>query len=67
MDNLSQRGATFQQLEQHERAIEDFTKVISLDQNSAQAYYARSRSYRAIGKNAEADQDHRQGRINDAR
>ncbi|MFM2125574.1 MAG: hypothetical protein RL328_2025, partial [Acidobacteriota bacterium] len=67
MDNLFQRGATYQALNDHEFAILDFTRVIGLDPNSAQGFYARSKSFRAMGNNEAADRDHLQGRINDAR
>lgn len=67
MDNLYQRGATYQLLEEHERAIEDFSRLISAEPGSAQAYFARSQSFRAIGDEASANRDHRTGRILDGK
>jgi tetratricopeptide (TPR) repeat protein len=67
MDNLFQRGATYQLLNDHEFAIADFSQVIRLDQNSAQGYYARSQSFKALGDLESAERDHQQGRINDGR
>ncbi len=42
MDNVFQRGATYQALGRHEEAINDFSRVISFQPDSAQAYFARS-------------------------
>jgi tetratricopeptide (TPR) repeat protein len=67
MDNLFQRASTFQSLGRHEEAIGDLTKVITFQPSSAQAYFARSLSYRALGNEAQAAQDHQQGRIFDGK
>jgi tetratricopeptide (TPR) repeat protein len=67
MDNIYQRGATLQLLGQHEQAIDDFSRVISFEPNSAQAYFARSQSFRAIGDLASATRDQRTGRILDGK
>lgn len=67
MDNIYQRGATYQLLGQHEKAIEDFSKLISAEPSSAQAYFARSQSFRAIGDMASAARDHKTGRILDGK
>lgn len=67
MANFYERGATLQALGQHERAIEDFTEVIRFDSLNAQAFHARALSYRALGRIAEANADHRQGRLLDGR
>jgi len=67
MDNVFQRGATYQQLGQHELAISDFSRVISFVPSSAQAYFARSLSFRALGDLASADRDHRTGRVLDGK
>ncbi len=67
MANFYERGATHQALGQHERAIEDFTEVIRFDVLNAQAFHARALSYRALGRTAQANADHRQGRILDGR
>ena len=67
MDNLFQRGSTYQSLNQHQPAVADFTRVIALDPTSAQGYYARSQSFRALGDTQAAERDHLQARINDGR
>lgn len=67
MANYYERGATYQELGQHERAIEDFTEVIKFDGLNAQAFHARSKSYREMGNIVQADLDHRQGRRLDGR
>jgi tetratricopeptide (TPR) repeat protein len=67
MDNHFQRGATHQKVGEHEAAIADFSRVISFEPSSAQAYFARSLSYRAIGDVAAANRDHRTGRILDGK
>jgi tetratricopeptide (TPR) repeat protein len=67
MDNIYQRGATYQAVGQHERAIDDFSRVISFEPSSAQAYFARSQSFRAIGDMESANRDHRTGRILDGK
>jgi tetratricopeptide (TPR) repeat protein len=67
MDNLYQRGATYQSLGEHEKAIADFSRLISAEPGSAQAYFARSQSFRAIGDTASANRDHRTGRILDGK
>jgi tetratricopeptide (TPR) repeat protein len=65
MDNLFQRGATYQLLGNHEAAILDFSQVISFVPNSGQAYFARALSFRALGDLESAQRDHRTGRILD--
>ena len=67
MDNIFQRGATYQILGEHEPAIADFSRVISFEPGSAQAYFARSQSFRALGDEASAKRDHRTGRILDGK
>lgn len=67
MDNIFQRGATYQLLGEHEKAIEDFSRLISAEPSSAQAYFARSQSFRAIGDQAAAARDHKTGRILDGK
>jgi tetratricopeptide (TPR) repeat protein len=66
-DNYYQRGATYQLLEQHRRAIEDFNQVIAMIPDLASAFFARAESFRAIGEVAAAQKDHRQGRILDGK
>lgn len=67
MDNIYQRGATYQQLGQHEKAVADFSRLISAEPSSAQAYFARSQSFRALGDIPAAQRDHRIGRILDGK
>jgi tetratricopeptide (TPR) repeat protein len=67
MAHYFERGATYQELGQHELAIADFTEVIKFDGANAQAYHARSKSYRALGDKARATRDHRKGRLLDGR
>ncbi|MEO8100014.1 MAG: tetratricopeptide repeat protein [Acidobacteriota bacterium] len=66
MDNLYQRGSTYQELGEHEFAIADFSRVISFSPTSSQAYFARAKSYRAIGDNASAERDHSTARMLDS-
>ena len=67
MDNIYQHGATLQALGRHDAAIDDFSRVISFEPGSAQAYFARSQSFRAIGDLESANRDHRTGRILDGK
>lgn len=66
-DNYYQRGATYQLLADHRRAIEDFTQAIAWDADKPQAYFARAESERALGQTEEAGKDHLHGRILDGR
>lgn len=67
MDNIFQRGATYQLVGDYEAAIADFSRVISFEPGSAQAYFARSQAFRAMGDIASATRDHRTGRILDGK
>ena len=67
LDNYFQRGATYQALGQHRQAIADLDQAIHFSPYSAHAYFARAESKRALGDEAGAKQDHRQGRILDGR
>ncbi len=67
MDNIYQRGATYQQLGEHEAAINDFSRVISFEPGNAQTYFARAQSFRAIGDMKSAERDHLTGRILDGK
>lgn len=62
MANYFQRGATYQMLGDHEFAIADFSRVISFEPSSAEAYYSRSTSFRALGDLESAARDHAKGR-----
>jgi tetratricopeptide (TPR) repeat protein len=64
-DNFYQRGATYQLLGDHENAIADFDQVIERIPDLANAFFARAESFRALGNQAAAQRDHRQGRILD--
>jgi tetratricopeptide (TPR) repeat protein len=67
LDNYFQRGATRQVLGDHQRAIADFDRAVAFSPRSAQPYYARAESKRAIGDVKGAAQDHHQGRVFDRR
>jgi tetratricopeptide (TPR) repeat protein len=64
-DNYYERGATYQLLGEHRLAIADFDKVIEIIPDLAGPFFARAESHRAIGDLAEAERDHRRGRILD--
>ena len=65
--NYFQRAATYQALGQHKRALADLDEVIALRPDGSQAYFARSKSRRAIGDVAGADQDHKRALLLDSR
>jgi tetratricopeptide (TPR) repeat protein len=67
LGNLFQRGATLQALGQHDKAIDDFSRVIAFSPSSSHAYLSRAQSYRAIGDAASADQDSTTARNLDGR
>jgi tetratricopeptide (TPR) repeat protein len=67
MDNYFQRGATYEELGDHEHAISDFNEVIGFQPLSSQPYYARAKSFRALGDEASAERDHNLGRVLDGR
>jgi tetratricopeptide (TPR) repeat protein len=62
MSNYLQRGATYQLLGDHEFAIADFSRVISFEPASAEAYYSRAQSFKALGDLESAARDHAKGR-----
>jgi tetratricopeptide (TPR) repeat protein len=66
-DNIFQRGAINAQLGNHAAAVEDFTQLINAYPSSAQAYFARAQSYRALGDTVNAERDQEAGRILDGR
>ena len=66
-DNYYQRGATYQLLGEHRLAIADFSQNIEFHPDSAQGYFARAESERALGDEQAAKKDHLQGRILDGR
>lgn len=45
-----QRGKLHMKLKQHENAIQDFNKVLSLNPDVKDAYFQRGRTYRRMGK-----------------
>jgi tetratricopeptide (TPR) repeat protein len=61
-DNYFQRGATYQLMGEHGRAISDFNEVILRKPDESPAYFARAESKRAIGDERGAVTDHRTGR-----
>jgi tetratricopeptide (TPR) repeat protein len=67
LDNYYQRGATYQLMGEHQKAIKDFDEAVAFSPYSAQAYFARAESKRAIGDEQGARRDHLQGRILDGR
>lgn len=64
-DNLYERGATYQLLNEHRLAIADFDRVIAIIPDLASPFFARAESKRALGDLEEAERDHLQGRILD--
>ncbi len=67
VDNYYQRAATYQLLDQHHLAIADLNQVIKFKPDQAPAYFARSKSRKAIGDLNGAIADYRQGRLIDSR
>jgi len=51
------RGLTYRELEEHQKALADFDKVIKLEPNNADAYGNRGLTYRALEKNKQAIAD----------
>ena len=52
------RGNSYNELGQNERAIEDYDKAIELDPNVAAAYNRRGISYSELGQNERAIEDY---------
>ena len=52
------RGRSYDKLGQHQRAIEDYDKVIELDPNDAEAYNDRGSSYHRLGQSERAIEDY---------
>jgi tetratricopeptide (TPR) repeat protein len=65
--NYYERGATYQLLGEHRRAIADFSQVIAFQPDASAGYFARAQSLRAIGDFKSAEQDYIQGRMIDGR
>lgn len=51
------RGNTYDEMKQYEKAIEDFNEALRLEPSSAKAYAGRGYSYFCIGRYADAVQD----------
>ncbi len=67
MNNYFERAATLQLLDRHQEAINDLTQVIDFEPLNPQGYFARAKSYRALGDEVSGERDHRLGRILDGR
>lgn len=52
------RGAAYDALDGHARAIEDFDRAIEINRDYAAAYYNRGRTYDSLGKHARAIEDY---------
>ena len=52
------RGEYYQEFNQHQNAINDFCKVLSINEENAMAYYQRAVSYEEISKDQEAVKDY---------
>jgi len=52
------RGNAYAELNEHERAIEDYNKTIELDPNDAKAYYNRGLAYAELNKYEQAIEDY---------
>lgn len=59
VDNLFQRGATYQLLGEHAKAIDDFSVIVEREPDNPHPLFARAESRRAIGdtEGAQADLD----------
>jgi tetratricopeptide (TPR) repeat protein len=66
-DNFIQRGATYQLLGEHEKALLDLTEAVHLDPEDAEVYFARAASERALGQMKKAQEDHAMGRYLDSK
>ena len=65
--NYFQRGATYQALNEHRLALQDFDQMIAIQPDAASAYFARAESRLAVGDVRGAEQDRTQGRVLDGR
>jgi tetratricopeptide (TPR) repeat protein len=65
--NYFQRAATYQAMGQHKLALADLNQVIELKPDGPQAYFARAQSRLALGDQAGANQDRKQGLLLDGR
>ena len=59
---LNHPGFGFSKQEQYFGAIDDFTKAVELAPKYADAYFNRGESYKALGKNQEADAEFAKGK-----
>ncbi|HEV2201190.1 MAG TPA: tetratricopeptide repeat protein [Bryobacteraceae bacterium] len=62
LDNYFQRAATYQLLNEHQRAVADFDQALALAPDQPHTYYARAQSRAAIGDAKGAQEDIRAGR-----
>jgi Flp pilus assembly protein TadD len=51
------RGLTYKKLQRFEEAADDFSMVVGLNQNDAEAFYQRGGCYRMLGLTDKADAD----------
>ena len=54
---IHERAKAFQMIDEHEKAIEDFSLVIKKNPKNAHAYFRRAFSFKAIKKYTEAADD----------
>jgi tetratricopeptide (TPR) repeat protein len=62
LDNYFQRAATYQLLNDHQRAVADFDQALALAPDQPYAYFARAQSRAALGDSTGAQEDIRAGR-----
>jgi tetratricopeptide (TPR) repeat protein len=62
LDNYFQRAATYQLLNDHQRAVADFNQAVALSPDQPHTYFARAESRAALGDVKGAQEDIRAGR-----
>jgi len=62
LDNFFQRGATYQTMNDHQHAVEDFTQALAIAPDQPHSYYARAQSRAALGDTRGAREDIAAGR-----
>jgi tetratricopeptide (TPR) repeat protein len=56
-ETLVHRGAAYEKLGEHDRAIKDLDRALALDPNFALAYYVRGLAYGSLGEYDRASRD----------